>query len=248
MLKRGFYKTLALKKIELIDKRRFIAETLDIDTAAKIYSLIAELNFPIIYSRYSTIMLRYMVRNNILQENHMKEIVKKFYNDYVEEDTNSEEDEIDDFYAERMNYVFDYISEIGVTIGVKVHNEEFRNIVCCDDEYIDLNIFGDLRKSLRENCGSYEEKTSTYDECDWDDEYVNIFQDEATSYCIEGFIMNDYQTMILNNTFRGVDSGILSEVYTQNGNTYITISGMQFLDGLSYRFFIILTLILLGKI
>ncbi|WP_315069174.1 hypothetical protein [uncultured Clostridium sp.] len=239
-LKSGFYKTIALKKINLLDKNRFLTKEMDLDEAIKIYKEIANINFPSCYSEHSAVMLEYLFRNNLLNLEEISEISRIFYRD-------SDEDyDYGEYYDERATFVEEFLKEISSENGFNFDINSFRDILIYENE-VDLSIYGDLRNSLINNVGSLRE-ISEYDEDDWEEAYANIFQDDAFSHVLVGYEMNDHQLELLNKTFEEVDNGIRSEAYTRNGNTFITISGMQFLDGLNYNFIIISKLIIANKI
>lgn len=240
-LKVGFYHTLALKKINMLDSNKFKDKELDLNTAIKIYKLIVALDFPTCYPECSSIMLDYLLKYNLLEKDEFNKITEFFRGD--SEIETDESIEYGDYSEERSDYILEFLKKLGDEKCIKIYSETFRDIVLGENEYIDLDIYGDLRNTLREHMDSFQDNNAT--EEDLEEEYYNIFQDDATSYVIKGYVMNDYDLMLLNNTFTNVDSGILSEAYSNEGNTYINISDMQVYDGLAYSLLIILKLIFL---
>lgn len=249
-LKLGFYNTLALKKINMLDTNKYMNMESDLKTAIKIYKLIAALNFPTCYDENcSTIMMKYLINYNVFTQDEYNEISEIFYGDSREDyiETIDDENSIDygEYWEERSDYILRFIKKLGSEKGINVHSECYRDILISDEDYIDINIFGELRKLLRDCVGSYE-STANYTEADWDNEYVNIFQDDATAYALEGYEMSDYEMMLLTNTFNSSDGGVASEVYVEKGNTYITVSGSQVYEGIGFSFLIILKLIFMN--
>ncbi|MVX63718.1 hypothetical protein GKZ28_08415 [Clostridium chromiireducens] len=250
-LKRGFYNTLALKKINMLNTDRFINMEADLNVAIKIYKLMAALQFPFCYENCSTIMMKYLVKNNVFTQDEYNEIAEIFYADKEIEGIGMEVENIEEsieygeYWEERSDYIFKFLKTLGNEKCITVHAESYRDILISDEDFIDLNIFGNLRNLLRDCVSSYE-STANYTEEDWDNEYLNIFQDDATAYVLEGYEMNDYEMMLLTNTFNSSDSGVSSEVFTEKGNTYIIISSIQVYEGLGYSFLIILKLIFMS--
>ncbi|UYZ38993.1 hypothetical protein OD350_29335 (plasmid) [Clostridium beijerinckii] len=248
-LKIGFYNTIALKKINMLNVTMFMNKELELDMALKIYTAITALGFPICYSGCSEVMMDYLIKNNLLMKDDVDEINKIFHGDAEIDEEKETDDFCDygDYWDDRNNFIKEFLEELCDEKGIEIHVETFRDILACDDDYIDLDIYGELRTTLRECVGNIEHMAD-YTDSDWDEEYVSIFQEDATSYVLTGYEMSYYEMKLLTKTFTSSDSGVASEVYTQNGNTFITISDTQIYDGIGYSFLIILKLILIGKL
>lgn len=243
-LKKGFYITLALKKINIFNINKFMSKDLTLNNATKIYKSIATLKFPTCYSNCSAVMLDYLVEYNLLEKDEFNKITKVFRGD--SEIENDEYIEYGDYSEERSDYVLEFLKKLGSEKGIEIYSETFRDIIDDESEYIDLNIYGELRNTLRDHMSSFQDSANSTEE-DWQEEYYNIFQDDATSYVLKDYVMTDNELMLLNNTFTSADSGVLSEAYTNNVNTYINISCMQAYDGLPYSLLIILKLIFMNN-
>ncbi|HBJ1651317.1 hypothetical protein HYH38_16005 [Clostridium botulinum] len=237
-LKKGFYRTLSIKKMNILDNNKFINMELDINKAITIYKCIVILKKSNFYTGSSTNMLDYLYIYNMLEEKDY-DYICDFFKDY-------DIDEIEDEYYcecwdERNDFVNKFIKKLAEEKGIKVHSEYFSDIYsdCFDDE-----IYNDLRDFLREYGECYEEEEVS--ENDLRDDYYDVFQEDAISYILEGYEMTDYDLMLLNNTFFNIDIGITSEAYTRDGHTYITISNMQILEAIDYSFLIILKLIFMN--
>lgn len=241
-LKLGFYNTLAFKKISMLNIKKLMNEDIDLETANKIYELFAEFKFPSCDSYFSETMLKYFVENNWFSQDEFNTITKVFF-------SNKESDsslEFGDFSVERYEFLTNFIKEIASEKGIVLHIESFKDIFMSESEYIDINIFGDIRELLRSYISSSVDITNyTYE--DWDERYCSIFQDDATCYVFEGYEMSKYEANQLQSTFYNAETAVVSEVYVEKGNTYITISDMQIDVGLGYDFLIILKLILKSK-
>ncbi|NFO58577.1 hypothetical protein FDB39_17340 [Clostridium botulinum] len=243
-LKEGFYYTLALKKIALLDSDKFMRndEGVTLNQAISLYKLISYLKFPEDFSKCSSIMMDYLFKYNLYNEYDLNGIKSIFYDDSDIDIDEYEQEFFDNYYYlnDRKQYILELLKKLAAENGKVVHCSTYTEIIFED---IDDNIFGNMRITLRDYMGNYSDDMYVYNEDELEDEYVNIFQDDAIVYAIEGLELNYFQLSILSKSFTGSDSGVSSEVYCENGNTYIVISFCQLTYGIGYSFLILLKLI-----
>ena len=245
LLKEGFYNTLALKKINMMDIDKFMKKELDLNSAINIYKLIIELKRPECYQNYSLVMLEYLLLYNLLDEDNFNKITSIFYND---SDFRQDQREVGYYYdkiAERYIFISEFFNKICSDNKIKIVSADYKDILF-NRNSIDLSIFEDIRIALRQYVDSFEFDSEYTDE-DIENEYYEIFQDDTNSYVLVDFEIKQNQLSLLNDTFIEEETGLGSGEYTRSGNTYIDITGIQVLEGIGYKFFIALIIIFMNK-
>ncbi|UYZ38991.1 hypothetical protein OD350_29325 (plasmid) [Clostridium beijerinckii] len=240
-----FYKSIVLRKINRSNFKRFICGKLDLKSAIEIYKLIAISKCPACRLQYSEIMLQYFIKNNLLEEKEFNLITELFFGN---RDANgartSTSSGFHDYSEERNEFIFDFLKKSAAEIGIEISSETYRDILMCDNEHLNLSIFGELRTKLRSQEISTEEINILSEE-QWIEKYFDLDIKYLTCcYVLEGYEMSKYELKLLNNTFSNLEDSIKSKAYTCNDNTYITVSEAQIFEGLGYDFLIILKLIL----
>ncbi|UYZ38995.1 hypothetical protein OD350_29345 (plasmid) [Clostridium beijerinckii] len=242
ILRDGFYNALALKKINILDSNRYSSKELDLNVAIKIYKLIIDLNFSTCYENNSLIMLEYLFKYNLLEEYDFTKITTMFNNHryFTEEPCNLEK---------RYIYIFKFLHKFASKLEVKIHSAQFTDILF-NTESIDMSIYRELRNSLMRDLVSYNEFKYCDDKAineELENAYNELFQEDATSFVLEGYEMNSNQLRFFNSVFPIDDVLIQSGAYTCYGNTYINISNLQVYYEIGFDFFITLVLIFMNK-
>lgn len=239
-LKEGFYNTLALKKLNYSNFKEFMNDKLDFNLAIKLCKYLDSYKFPSYYDYFNGLMLQYFVTHKWIDEEDFKTI-KKVFDNLSESDYN-----YGDYSMERYDLVMKLVKKICLDHKIEFITETYEDIFMSDINYIDIEIFGEIRNMLR-SYADFEEGTENLSIDEWHEKYYEIFQDNATCFVLKNFVMEDNEVMHMMDTFSRVSEGIQSEVFSSNGNTYIVISDMQMSEGLGYDFLILLKVILISR-
>ena len=246
ILRNGFFRTLAKKKLDMRDKEEFMNKTTDLNNAIKIFRLIQSLNFTNVYPKSADIMLSYLNTNNIIDNKLYEEALKVFYDDSNIDEVNDEDSlEYSDYYDfvyEREELTKNLITKLCKNKNITLYVECYEDIFL--GELKGVEVYDGIFTSLRNAAGCYMDRDEEEEELGSED-YYSLFQDNCTSFALEGYVMNDFDLIALNNCFKTDECGIASEAYVENGNTYINISNAQFYDGIGYTFIAMLTIILM---
>ncbi|UYZ38992.1 hypothetical protein OD350_29330 (plasmid) [Clostridium beijerinckii] len=238
-LKQGFYNSLALKKINILDIKDSFKSSLNLKSANKLYNFLSEFKFPSVISYFSATIVEQFYESNWISEEEYITINNAFFKD------NEYSDEYMDYSQDRYEFILDFLRKVASENEIKLHIENYKDIFF-SDECIDLNLFGDIRNSLRSYIDSSED-IANYSKEKWEEEYYDLFEDNATCFVFEEYEMSKNEISLLQKRFSNQNAAIVSEVYTRNGNTYITISDMEVYIGLRCDFLVFLMLILKGK-
>ncbi|NFO58576.1 hypothetical protein FDB39_17335 [Clostridium botulinum] len=249
-LKKGFNNTMLLKKINMLGGNNFMSKNLNmsLSNAIKIYKNIYKLTFiPDCYKTCSYIMINYLVKYNLLDKNKLKQITDIFFDDSSNEepDNNMYNDEFYSDYGDfRYSYILYFLKHICSEYQINVHVESYRDILFGESEYINLKIFGDIRKELEFGIENINELRN-YSECYLDEEYINTFEYNANVYVLENYEIKKCDLILLRNTVNNLHNNIYPDIYTNNGNTYIILPDIYVYYELGYSFLVMLKLIFL---
>lgn len=240
-LKRQFFKILNLKKLEMINVTSFMNSTATIDLAIKVYKLIIATSLSERFSCCSRIMLDYFYDNHILRKCNYDKIKDYFYDD---SDYSEREEDIDYYYdtvEERIDFTHNFMKAICERYSISIECRNYEDLYYESD--INDPVFGQMTRVLIDYS-----TTSSSEEDEEKEEYFAVFQDDAFCYALIGYEMLPRQLNMLNKVLIGYwDSGVATEAYVENGNTYIILSSSYVCNGQGYTFFAALITLLLEE-
>lgn len=248
-LKFGFYQTLALKKLTILNINKFMNMEVNLKTALMIYKIMIQLEDKIHYSGYSRIMFKYLLEYKIISDDEYEELYY-FYDDTEDEEWTEEEwMAYTESYEQRehsLNYLLEKLCE---KKGLNYYYETSMNIFIGKD--INMDIFGEHQKVFRDDVVDYGEVANfeDMDEEELSDKYCDAFEDDLLCHVIENFEISQLQIELLNKYLH--DTGYFaypSQVYTKSGNTYIEISRNTMFESVGKTFIVNLLLVLEGLI
>ncbi|WP_315069175.1 hypothetical protein [uncultured Clostridium sp.] len=246
-LKRGFFNTLALKRINKLNLKKSIEDVNDLDSAMKILDSLKALKFPSYESFFFSNLFQYFNNNKWLDDKDCNEdIINIFPGAWIDSLDGDATLSPEDYSAERFDFIDKYIKKIAEKNCITIEVESYEDIFSGEDNFINLEVFGEIRDMLR-GCIDSHEVFSVLTRDDLYDKYYECFEDNATCYVLVGYELNEYEVNTLSDTFYNSDSGIASEIFTCNSNTYITISDSEIYAGFGLEFLIFLYLILNRK-
>lgn len=237
-LKKGFYRTLALKKIINIDYDKFKNMSLNLKTAILIFKSIVLGNLSSIYENAPSIMLEYLLKYNVLTKLEYDKMVEFFTDDSFEE---VDMDYYYDYMDNREALISLFLQEAAEKNNLILHQETTMTILIGDD--INKDIFGEYQRDLRNaTCFYYLDDTSAERLYDI---YMDNFNGESIIYVLENCILNFNQLELLNYCLDDCCFDIPAEIYVENGNTYFSIPFQYSFERVGFTFPIILKLVLM---
>lgn len=237
-LKKGFYRTLAVKKIINLDYDKFKNMSFNLKTAILIFKSIVLGNFSSIYKDASSIMLEYLLKYNVLRKPEYDKVVEFFTDDSFEE---VDMDYYYDYMDNREALISLFLQEAAEKNNLILHQETTKTIFIGDD--INRNIFGEYQRDLRNATSFYYLEDTSAERLH--DIYMDNFNGESIIYALENCILNFNQLELLNYCLDDCCSDIPAEVYVENGNTYFSIPFQYLLERVGFTFPIILKLVLM---
>lgn len=238
-LKKGFMKTIQLKKLQEISIPEFMNREKSFEVAKRVFRMLLSVDSITIASGFAGIMLEYLLDNKLLDNDDYEAIKDYFVDDSINIENSVDLDDYYNYVDERIEFLDKYLKKLSLSIGIEYESASFYDIYHGYED-IEYLVFGDLRDKLRE-CSCVEDNEELED-------YYGLFQDDATSYALIGHELNSNQLTLLNDALnRHYENGIQSEAYVDNGNTYINISSTNILEGIGYIFFVAITIILSEK-
>lgn len=243
-LQKGFFNTLALKKLELLEINKFMSIEVNLKTALKIYKILLQLEVKNMFTGYSTIMLEYLLEYEIITPEEYV-CFGYFYDDTEDKEWSDEDCNLySDNYDSRELFFYKMLEGLCEQKGVVFYYATSMNIFI--NRNINFNIFGDHQKAFREDTLTYQE-TKNLEEMteELEEEYCDYFEDDLLCYAIENYELSTKQIELLNRYL--VDCGNFSypsQVYSKYGNTYIDLSRTLMFESIGKTFLITLKLIM----
>ena len=103
-------------------------------------------------------------------------------------------------------------------------------------------------KELAENIKSYFYGYLDDEEDEWNDDIYSVFEDDMMWICIKDFIAKTkYINHFQEHLSYSPNGGLVNELYTQNGNTYIGITESTFLNGLELDMVFLIVCMILDR-
>ena len=240
LLKSGFYNCLRLKKFQYMPIEEFKRGEVSFEVAEEIFRLLISFDDPHIVEGYIGIMLEYLLKNDYICKDYYEIIINIFYDESIFE--YGDIDNYGDYVDDRIEFLDDFLKKLCESAKIEYSSASFFDIYY-DNEPDE--VFNDLRSTLQFYSGSINEAEGEDDERE---DYYSLFQDDATSFALIDYKMDDRSLVMLNKVLSyGCEAGVQSEAYVEAGNTYITISSMAIYEGIGYAFLIAFGLILSNK-
>lgn len=215
-------KKLLSKKSEL---EKFYEEEQPLNEAINIYRSILSCKYNLKeYDTTNDLMVSYLLKNKIIDVDHISIFEKYFHNSNVKDDYNY----IDEMYKalEEITKVIEYICE---KIGINYSKNQYSNLIvedAADDE------FKFIREGLLSDISNYsdieENKSDEEDEVNYIDHiqeaFDEIFSDDSRVFCFKGYNLDIKIIEEINRWSKGEYQGFKTEVYLNNSNLYLDIS------------------------
>lgn len=226
-LKTGYYVTLLLKLISNYDIHKFMNIEESLEKAIKIYKHLVCLNDTNVYQNYSGAMLKYLLKFGVIEDKLYEDITHIISDDtsvYSDEDDTEDDDLSYEIIEERESLFISVIRSLANKYDINVEFELTSTIYADND--LNYSLFGDIQRNLRSD-----DPTIDYDNMDYDElieEYLCSCEIDSMVVGIENYEFPEHllrmtKKLIYDTASMYWDNGY-SDIYVDNGNTYIFIS------------------------
>lgn len=219
-----------LKKLTLLPVNDFMEKKVSFNVAKSIFNSLIFIDKHK-YKGYASVMLDYLYHNHQI-DNEDYEGIKNKIIDTTYDNTNEEIESAYDDIDERITFFERYLKKLCKKNNIELKNASF---FCIFDNMYDDEIFDEIRNDLYAYAG-------IDDVSDEVNDYGSTFVEDAQLYILKDFELNYQQVSALNAILGSYYENIQSEVYVRNGNTYLTLTAVYFLDCISYLIFIALNI------
>jgi DNA-binding MltR family transcriptional regulator len=226
-LRTGYYVTLLLKLISKFDFQKFMNLNESFERAIRIYKLLVCLNDTNLYRNYSSTMLKYILKFGVIEDKLYEDITQIISDDTsvnIDED-DTEDDALDyEISEDRESLLINVIRTMADKYDINAEFELTSTIYAGDN--LNYSLFGDIQRNLRSDSPTIDYENMDYDELV--EEYLCSCEVDSMVVGIENYefpehVLGIIKKLIFDTASMYWDNGY-SDIYIDNGNTYIFIS------------------------
>lgn len=228
-LKKGFFNTLRLKKLQSLPVNEFMEGKVPYKIAEIIFLILVTLPQEV-QPGYSMAMLKYLLSNNMIDDSEYEKLKDYFSYDEFDPDL----DDKYDYVWERRECYEKILKKFCKNNGVEIIDANYSDIYY--DDIDDVDLFKDIQNELYDYAGI--DKEEGYYGIDDNIEreskdYFMVFMEDATLFVIENLELKYSELMILDQLLACYSEVVKSEAWISKGNTYISISDNYYLENTS---------------